>query len=197
MTTLVLGGAASGKSEYAERLTETAHATAGRSARLLYIATMAAPDNESRERVRKHRDRRAGKGYETVECPDGEHLAAFAETLNEEDRTVLLLDDFGNLAANELFAGAAVEEALRPMTDEQVTTRVQPLVDALHTLHRKAGTLVLVSNDVFGDGPSDDPGVDNYLRLLAQLNRRVAAFAENVCEVTAGLPDYYKGGEHS
>ncbi|MBQ2568401.1 MAG: bifunctional adenosylcobinamide kinase/adenosylcobinamide-phosphate guanylyltransferase, partial [Clostridia bacterium] len=77
MTTLVIGGAASGKSEYAERLAETAHA-AGRETPLWYIATMAAPDDESRDRVRKHRDRRAGKGYETVECPDGDALAAFA-----------------------------------------------------------------------------------------------------------------------
>lgn len=197
MTTLVLGGAASGKSEYAEKLVETAFAAAGGSAKLCYIATMAAPDDESRERVRKHRARRAGKGYETVECPDGKSLAAFAKARNGEDRTVVLFDDFGNLVANELFAGTAVEEALQPMTDEQVTARVEPLVRSLKTLHETAGTLVLVSNDVFGDGPSDDPGVDNYMRFLARLNRDVATFAENVCEVTARLPDYYKGGDNS
>jgi adenosylcobinamide kinase/adenosylcobinamide-phosphate guanylyltransferase len=194
MTTLVLGGAASGKSEYAERLAETAHA-AGRETPLWYIATMAAPDDESRERVRKHRDRRAGKGYETVECPDGDALAAFAEQLDADAGTVVLLDDFGNLAANELFAPERVGEALEPMTEEQVTARVNPLVQSLEILHRKAGTLVLVTNDVFGDGPSDDPGVDNYLRCLAALDRMVAAFSDNVCEVTAGLADYIKGGE--
>ena len=46
MTTLVTGGAASGKSEYAERLAETAHA-AGRETPLWYIATMAAPEYTS------------------------------------------------------------------------------------------------------------------------------------------------------
>ncbi len=198
MTTLVLGGAASGKSEYAERLAETA--AAGRGTPLWYIATMTAPDDESRERVKKHRDRRAGKGYETVECPDGDALTAFAERLVSEvpksadRRPVVLLDDFGNLVANELFAPTRVEEALAPMTEEQVSSRVQPLVEPLKTIHRNVGTLVLVSNDVFGDGPSDDPGVDNYLRCLAQLNRDVAAFADGVCDVVAGLPDYYKGG---
>lgn len=202
MTTLVLGGAASGKSEYAEHLAETAFAATA-DATLFYIATMAAPDDESRERVRKHRDRRVGKGYETVECPAGDSLAAFAEQLSPKSGTshgtgpVILLDDFGNLVANELFGGDAVEEALHSMTDQQVTARVQPLIEAIDTLHRKAGTLVLVSNDVFGDGASDDSGVDNYMRCLAQLNRGVAAFAENVCEVTAGLPDYYKGGDNS
>ena len=196
MTTLVTGGAASGKSEYAERLAETAQA-AGRETPLWYIATMAAPDDESRDRVRKHRDRRAGKGYEAVECPDGDALAAFAERRNADAEAVLLLDDFGNLVANELFAPKRVEEALGPMTDEQVTARVRPLAESLELLHRKTGTLVLVTNDVFGDGPSDDPGVDNYLRCLAALDRMVAAFADNVCEVVAGLADYYKGGEQT
>lgn len=194
MTTLVVGGAASGKSEYAERLTETAHA-AGREAPLWYIATMAAPDDESRDRVRKHRDRRAGKGYETAECPDGDALAAFAERLESDAGTAVLLDDFGNLVANDLFAPKRAGEALGPMTDGQVTALVNPIAQSLEILHRKAGTLVLVTNDVFGDGPSDDPGVDNYLRCLAALNRTVAAFADNVCEVTAGLADYCKGGE--
>ena len=196
MTTLVTGGAASGKSEYAERLAETAQA-AGRETPLWYIATMAAPDDESRDRVRKHRDRRAGKGYETVECPDGNALAAFAKCLNADAEAVILLDDFGNLVANELFAPKRVGEALGPMSDEQVTARVRPLAESLELLHRKTGTLVLVTNDVFGDGPSDDSGVDNYLRCLAALDRMVAAFADNVCEVVAGLADYCKGGEQT
>ena len=84
MTTLVVGGAASGKSEYAEHLTEAAYALAGRETPLWYIATMQAPDDESRARVTKHRDRRAGKGYETAECPDAAALAAFAERLASE-----------------------------------------------------------------------------------------------------------------
>ena len=161
---------------------------------------MQAPDDESRARVTKHRDRRAGKGYETAECPDVAALTVFAERLASEPsnltdrKPVILLDDFGNLVANELFAPERVEEALAPMTDEQVARRIQPLVETLKTIHRTAGTLVLVSNDVFGDGASDDPGVDNYMRCLAQLDRSVAAFADNVCDVAAGLPDYYKGG---
>ena len=123
-----------------------------------------------------------------------ERLAADAPG-SADRRPVLLLDDFGNLVANELFAPDRVEEALAHMTDEQVAQRMLPLVQPLKKLHRMADTLVLVSNDVFGDGPSDDPGVDNYMRCLAQLDRCVAAFAENVCEVVAGLPDYYKGGD--
>ena len=118
MTTLVVGGAASGKSEYAEHLTEAAYALAGRETPLWYIATMQAPDDESRARVTKHRDRRAGKGYETAECPDVAALTVFAERLASEPsnltdrKPVILLDDFGNLVANELFAPERVEEAL-------------------------------------------------------------------------------------
>ena len=143
MTTLVTGGAASGKSEYAEHLAETAHA-AGRETPLLYIATMAAPDDESRDRVRKHRDRRAGKGYETVECPDGDALAAFAERLNADAEAVLLLDDFGNLVANELFAPKRVGEALAPMSIS--VFRYLPMFLGLSCILGNAINLIILIN---------------------------------------------------
>ena len=66
--TLISGGAASGKSEYAE---QTAVAAGGPR---YYLATMQVWDEESRRRVEKHRAMRAGKGFATVECP--ENLAA-------------------------------------------------------------------------------------------------------------------------
>ncbi len=197
MTTLVIGGAASGKSEYAERLVESVGESRW------YIATMQAPDDESRARVKKHRDRRVGKGYKTVECPNAESLMAFAHDLpandanSETEPQVLLLDDFGNLVAGELFAPERVELALQAMSEETEIAMVKPLVEAIKSIHEKADMLVLVSNDIFRDESPGDVGVENYMRILARLNREVASFAENVCEVVAGLPDYYKGGEQT
>ena len=63
MLTLVLGGAASGKSEYAESL--VLRTTGPR----WYLATMQIWDAECAARVEKHRKMRAAKQFETVECP--------------------------------------------------------------------------------------------------------------------------------
>ena len=63
MLTLVVGGAASGKSEYAERLVlQTALPR-------YYLATMQVWDAECAARVEKHRRMRAEKQFETLECP--------------------------------------------------------------------------------------------------------------------------------
>ena len=65
MEALVYGGAASGKSRYAEDLL---CALSGEGPRI-YLATMEAMDEESRARVRRHRALRQNKGFSTLECP--------------------------------------------------------------------------------------------------------------------------------
>ena len=67
MLYVVTGGACSGKSEYAEKLAISKKTELG--GKLYYIATMCAEDGESLERIAVHRQRRMGKGFETIECP--------------------------------------------------------------------------------------------------------------------------------
>ena len=64
MYILVSGGAASGKSEYAESLVLTCAARPR-----LYVATMEVWDDESRARVARHRAMRRDKGFQTIEAP--------------------------------------------------------------------------------------------------------------------------------
>lgn len=91
MLTLVVGGAASGKSAYAERLVlRTALPR-------YYLATMQVWDAECAARVEKHRRMRAEKQFETLECPL--HLG----TVHLPARGTALLEDLGNLTANELY----------------------------------------------------------------------------------------------
>ena len=66
MVLLVLGGAASGKSQYAE---DRVLQFPGENR--VYVATMECFDEESRQRIQRHRNMRAGKGFQTVECPVG------------------------------------------------------------------------------------------------------------------------------
>lgn len=95
MLTLIIGGAASGKSEYAERLAAAAPGPR------VYLATMRRHDAECEARIEKHRAARAGRGFVTCEREAG--LSGLA--LPAGTRTVLL-EDLGNLAANELYGGA-------------------------------------------------------------------------------------------
>ena len=93
MMTLVVGGAASGKSEYAERL--VVHA--GEAPRV-YIATMRPFDQESLRRIEKHRRMRAEKRFETLECYTGLVSAQVPAG------STVLLECVSNLCANELYS---------------------------------------------------------------------------------------------
>lgn len=172
MTTLVIGGAASGKSEYAEslimRYTQTRY----------YIATMQMVDEESARRVARHRAMRADKRFQTVECPMS------LESVVLPKRGAVLLECVSNLAANELYGpGGTQERAL------------ESIVSGIASLERQCDQLVLVSNEVFTGGNQYAGDTDTYLHLLADVNRTLAARADRVCEVICGIPQYYKGKE--
>ncbi len=99
MTTLIIGGARSGK----KRLRRKPVGGTASSARW-YVATMQPWDEECRVRIAKHRRARAGKGFETLECSRA--LAA----LRLPRRGSALLECLGNLAANELYSAGSVRE---------------------------------------------------------------------------------------
>ena len=172
MLTLVLGGAASGKSEYAESL--VLRTTGPR----WYLATMQIWDAECAARVEKHRTMRAAKQFETVECPL--HL----EKLCLPARGTALLEDLGNLAANELYdpAGAGEDAAAA-------------ILRGLDSLSAQCENLLVVSNEVFSGGADYAGDTDRYLRALAQVNNAFAARADAVVRVVCGIPVYYKGVE--
>ena len=172
MLTLVLGGAASGKSGYAESLVmKTALPR-------YYIATMQVWDAECAARVEKHRRMRAAKQFETVECPL--HLDA----VRLPDRGTVLLEDLGNLTANELYdpAGAGADAA-------------GVILRGLDVLAAQCKNLIVVSNEVFSGGADYAGDTDRYLLALAQVNNALAARADNLVRVVCGIPVYYKGVE--
>ncbi len=165
MMTLVVGGAASGKSEFAEGLVL-------QSAGLprYYIATMQPFDGECRARIRRHRQMRAGKRFQTVEC--FVNLAQLALP----ERGAALLECMSNLVANELYspdgAGDAAAESIRR---------------GVESLRSRCETLVIVSNEVFGGGAGYEGDTLRYLRTLALVNRMLAAQADTVYEVACGV----------
>lgn len=171
MLTLVVGGAASGKSAYAERLVlQTALPR-------YYLATMQVWDAECAARVEKHRRMRAEKQFETLECPL--HLG----TVRLPARGTALLEDLGNLTANELYDPAGAGEAA-----------ASAILDDLDRLAAQCEHLVVVSNEVFSGGADYAGDTDRYLKALAQVNNALAACADAVVRVVCGIPVYYKGG---
>ena len=172
MLTLVVGGAASGKSEYAEALVLKTPLPR------VYLATMQVWDAECAARVEKHRRMRAQKQFETVECP------RTLGSVNLPARGTALLEDLGNLTANELYS----PEGAGPRTAEAVLQGVK-------TIASQCENLIIVSNEVFSGGADYAGDTDQYLLALAQINNAVAARADNVCRVVCGIPVYYKGGE--
>ena len=173
MFTLVIGGAASGKSEYAEGLVlRSPHRPR------YYIATMEPFDEEGRRRVEKHRRMRAGKEFETVECY---HTLSSARLPR---RGTVLLECIGNLAANELYSPGGAGSG---------SGALSAIVDGVDALLAQCADLVVVSNEVFTGGADYAGGTMDYLRLVAGANRALAKRADRVCEVVCGLPRYYKG----
>ena len=170
MLTLVTGGAASGKSAYAERLLD------GWTGPKIYLATMRPGDGECRTRIEKHRAARAGRGFETVE-----QFVRLGEVALPAGCAVLL-ECLPNLAANELFdpdgAGEGAEEAI---------------LSGVEALCRQSAEVVVVSGEVFSDGGQYDPGTERYLRLLGRLHCALAERAGRVVEVVCGIPLPRKG----
>ncbi|HJU17898.1 MAG TPA: bifunctional adenosylcobinamide kinase/adenosylcobinamide-phosphate guanylyltransferase [Stellaceae bacterium] len=165
--TLVLGGARSGKSRYAERLVEEA-AAAG-----TYCATAEAGDAEMAARIAAHRARR-GPLWRTVEAP----LDLTSTIAAASPERPLLVDCLTLWLSNLLLAGRAVE------------SETASLITALR---EAAGPVVLVANEVGLGLVPDTPLGRRFRDEAGRLNQRVAALAERVVFIAAGLPLVLKG----
>ena len=171
MMTLVIGGAASGKSEFAEGLV----LNAGNLPRY-YIATMQPFDDECRARIRRHREMRAKKQFTTVEC------FVNLEQVTLPEKGVVLLECMSNLAANELYS-----------PDGAGDDAVASIQRGIGHLKSQCKELVIVSNEVFSGGSDYEGDTLRYLRVLAEVNRMLAKEADTVYEVMCGVPMCHKG----
>jgi len=169
---LVLGGARSGKSRHAQARAE---ALAAAGARLLFVATAQVLDDEMADRVARHRADR-GLEWSTVEEP-----LDLGGVIRRESRAdaVLLVDCLTLWCSNLMFADRDVDAATADL--------VAALADA-------PGAVILVSNEV-GLGIVPENALARRFRDLAgRINQAVAAAADEVLFVAAGLPLTLKGG---
>jgi adenosylcobinamide kinase/adenosylcobinamide-phosphate guanylyltransferase len=163
--TLVLGGARSGKSRFAESLAVATGAP------LVYVATAQAfDDDEMRARIARHQEDRAAAGWRTVEAP-----IALAPVLADEAAAgrAVLIDCLTLWLTNVMLADLDVEHE----TD-----------GLLAALSAAQGPVLMVSNEV-GYGIVPENALARAFRdHQGRLNQRVAAIADRVTLVAAGLP---------
>jgi len=168
--TLVLGGARSGKSRFAETLAQRS------GAEVVYIATATGQDVEMQARIAHHRTDRPAD-WQTVEEP-----LALASTLQQYalDGRLLLVDCLTLWLTNLL----CLDDAARLQAETNALLEVLPLLP---------GQVMLVSNEVgLGIVPLGEL-TRRYVDEAGRLHQQLAAQLDTVIFMVAGLPHYLKG----
>jgi adenosylcobinamide kinase / adenosylcobinamide-phosphate guanylyltransferase len=162
--TLVLGGARSGKSRHAEALVRATGLSR------IYVATAQAFDDEMRQRIAQHRADRAADGWTTVEEP-----LALADALvrTAHPGSAVLVDCLTLWLTNVMLADQDVERAQ---------------AELLSVLGRLESPVVCVSNEVGLGIVPETPLGRRFRDAQGRLNQAVAAAADHVHFIAAGLP---------
>lgn len=140
---------------------------------MLYIATAQAYDDEMRTKIAAHRARR-GAGWTTMEAP----LDLAAPLASATPDQIVLLDCATLWLTNQMLA------------ERDLVLERTRLIDALSTC---AAPVIVVSNEV-GSGIVPDNALSRQFQgAQGQLNQALAAHADLVVQVIAGLPNVLKG----
>lgn len=157
MLALILGGSASGKSEYAEKLAQSL------GKKIFYVAAMMPYGETARARIKRHRRLREGKGFELIE--------KYRAVDEIEVSDTVIIECMSNLLANEMFG-----------EDPKYGRYVVDCIDKI-----KCDNIIIVSNNVFEDGIKYDVETMRYIENLAYINNELAKRADKVVEVVCGI----------
>ena len=165
MIILVVGGAKSGKSDYAEKIAQMLH----EGGNLYYIATMNPHDEEDQQRIKIH---------QTLEAK--RQLHKIIDTINPQD--TILLDSLTSWMTNEMFVMAEFYP--------NVSVQMLEVVKKINTKH-----LVIVSDYLFSDAIHYDAYTETFRRELGYVNCEIAKLADVVIECVYGNTIVHKGKE--
>jgi adenosylcobinamide kinase / adenosylcobinamide-phosphate guanylyltransferase len=169
--TLVLGGVRSGKSRFAQRI-------ASSSGSVIFIATAKPSDPEMELRIERHRKSRPA-AWQTLEVPvDLDLTIASLQDPNQ----LAVVDCLTVYLANVMSKAQGKESVIKDYTERLCSA-----------LKETRASIILVSNEV-GSGVHATTATGRfYCDLLGELNQRVAALADNVILMVAGLSVPIKG----
>jgi len=173
MIELVLGGARSGKSLYAEQLATLS------GKQVIYLATAEARDSEMQQRVDLHQQRRA-QDWKTIEEPI--QLANIIKEFDQQE-SCLLVDCLTLWLSNILFNSKG--ELQQTVFEKQT----RELFDVLAGF---SGHIILVSNEIGLGVVAMDKMTRRFVDEAGLLHQKIAALSDRVVLVTAGLPQILK-----
>ena len=169
--TFVLGGIRSGKSRFAQRI-------AFGFASVIFVATAKPSDPEMELRIERHRQSRPA-AWQTLEVPVDLDVAIGSL---QDPRQLGVIDCLTVYLANVMSKAQGEESAIKEHTNRLCSA-----------LKETKASIILVSNEV-GSGVHPPTATGRfYCDLLGELNQRVAALADNVILMVAGIPVPVKG----
>ncbi|WP_294129616.1 bifunctional adenosylcobinamide kinase/adenosylcobinamide-phosphate guanylyltransferase [uncultured Clostridium sp.] len=194
MIALVVGGAKSGKSMFAQNLAKSLNESfetylkedldgeleddlKKKSGKLYYVATMNPYDLEDLKRIENHLKEREGYGFNTIE--ETKNMSKVSKSIQKND--TVLIDSVTSLVTNYMFQG---NEFFKEVS-EDILSGILEIVNV-------AGNVVIVSDYLFSDSIQYDCYTESFRKEIGIINRKLAALADAVVEYSYGNIIYHK-----
>ena len=185
MIVLVVGGAKSGKSMFAQNLSKSLNESLKNPisgqldgeierevGKLYYVATMNPYDLEDLKRIENHLREREGYGFNTIE--ETLNMSKVSSLIKEED--TVLIDSITSLVTNYMFRG---KEFYKDVSDD-ILSGILEIIN-------------IVSDYLFSDSIQYDCYTENFRKEIGVVNRKLAKIADTVVECSYGNIIYHKG----
>ncbi|MBT9160209.1 MAG: bifunctional adenosylcobinamide kinase/adenosylcobinamide-phosphate guanylyltransferase [Dehalococcoidia bacterium] len=181
---LILGGARSGKSRFAENLAGTI------SGKVLFIATAEALDEEMKTRIAEHQRQRPSS-WQTLEAPTDVTKGIAARI---GDAEIVLIDCLTLLVSNLMLGEERGLSESGGLDTKDAENRVVAEIETLaEFIQKTSATFIIVSNEVGLGLVSENRLGRVYCDLLGRANQLIARYANEVYFMVAGIPMKVKG----
>lgn len=190
MIALVVGGAKSGKSMFAQDLAKSLNESfkiyleeeldndlKKKNRKLYYVATMNPYDLEDLKRIENHLKEREGYGFNTIE--ETMDMIKVSKMIQKED--TVLIDSITSLVTNYMFKG---KDFFKEVSND--------ILSGILEIINVAGDVVIVSDYLFSDSIQYDCYTESFRKEIGVINRKLAEFADIVVECSYGNIIYHK-----